>query len=72
MPLSEHFTLLEKLPKDDKEKVKAVSSMRHAGEQRRLHEAEVDRSMFGAEVTLPQFIEYLEFLQKTYPQWMLS
>jgi hypothetical protein len=72
MPLSEHFTMLEKPPKDDKEKIKAASTMRHAGEQRRLHEAEVDRSMFGAEVTLSQFIEYLEFLQKTYPQWMLS
>ena len=44
--------------------------MRQAGEQRRLHEAEYDRGMFGAELTLAQFTEYLEFLQKNYPKWV--
>jgi hypothetical protein len=74
LPLSKHFTRLEKADagKDKKEKAKSVVTMRQAGEQRRLHEAEYDRGLFGAELTLAQFTEYLEFLQKNYPKWMIS
>jgi hypothetical protein len=73
LPLSEQFTRLEKPDKKDKkDKTKSIATMRHAGEQRRLHEAEYDRGMFGAELTLAQFTEYLEFLQKNYPKWMIS
>lgn len=74
LPLSEQFTRLEKPDnrKDKKDKTKSVATMRQAGEQRRLHEAEYDRGMFGAELTLAQFTEYLEFLQKNYPKWMIS
>jgi hypothetical protein len=72
MPLFDHFVRLQKADKDEKEKTKSVTNMRRAGEQRRLHEAEYDRSIFGAELTLPQFITYLEFLQKNYPKWMIS
>jgi hypothetical protein len=73
LPLSDQFTRLEKPDKKDKkDKTKSVATMRQAGEQRRLHEAEYDRGMFGAELTLAQFTEYLEFLQKNYPKWMIS
>ncbi|MDQ7024447.1 MAG: hypothetical protein Q9P01_14120 [Anaerolineae bacterium] len=72
LPLSEHFTMLERNKKSKKEKTKTSTNMRHAGEQRRLHEAEYNRGIIGAEVTLSEFTEYIEFLQKNYAKWMIS
>lgn len=72
LPFSQHFTMLERDKKNKKEKTKTSTNMRRAGEQRRLHEAEYDRGVFGAEVTLPEFIDYIEFLQKNYATWMIS
>ena len=70
--LAHHFTTLQKEKKSKDEKLKSVGNMRLAGEQRRLHEAEYDRGIFGAEVTYSQFLEYVEHLQKNYAKWMLS
>jgi hypothetical protein len=69
MPLKHAFDILQ-----PPEKVKAGSGreMRLAGQQRRLHTAEKVREMNGAEMTLPQFEQYIEFLQKNYPSWMLT
>ncbi len=45
--------------------------MRLAGEQRRLHKAEAQRWMYGAEMTQADFSAYLDYLQNQFPQWML-
>lgn len=71
LPLAGHFQKLEK-PNKNRDDKNTLRNMRQAGEQRRLHEAEIDRSYNGAEITFAQFVDYLEFLQKTYPRWMLS
>lgn len=73
-PLSEHFTKLVKDDKKDKDKDKSkpAVNIRQAGEQRRLHQAEYDRGINGAEITFSQFKTYLEFLQKNYHKWMIS
>jgi hypothetical protein len=72
LPLSSSFTKLERKKKETKKKTKAVANMREAGEQRRLQTAEFVRGMDGGDINLDQFIEYIEFLQANYPQWMLS
>lgn len=56
------------------EKVKAAAGrdMRLAGQQRRLHTAEKIREINGAEMSLQQFEQYIMFLQKQYPSWMLT
>lgn len=61
------FTKLEK-PKstDDKQQ----SSLRQAGEQRRLLAAEQDRGYNGAELTLEEFQAYLAYLQTHHADWM--
>lgn len=58
------FTLLEK-PKD------AKANLKVAGLQRRLLTAEQIRSTNGAEVTLEQFQQIIDDLQRRYPLWML-
>lgn len=74
MPLSSSFTKLErKKTKDsDKRKNQSVTSMRQAGEQRRLQMAEFVRGMDGGDISFEQFCDYIEFLQATFPQWMIS
>lgn len=64
-----HFTQLEKKDKK-KNKDSSVSSMRRAGEQRRLFEAETDRSHFGAELQQAAFVQFVERLQADFPAWM--
>lgn len=44
--------------------------LRLAGEQRRLHLAESNRWVSGAEVSNDDFIAYIRYLQGQYPQWM--
>jgi hypothetical protein len=68
----EYADLFTKLAKDKKrnDDNKSVMNMRHAGEQRRLREAEQDRGIFGAEMTFEQFNRYIQFLQTHYPDWM--
>lgn len=46
------------------------SRMRLAGLQRRLHDAETDRSLLGAEMTPEQFNQFLAYLQENFPKWM--
>ena len=70
--MADRFTTLIKRDRNKDKEKPAGGSMRRAGEQRRLHEAEYDRGMNGAEVTLEQFIEYLDHLQLNYPSWMIS
>jgi hypothetical protein len=44
--------------------------LRLAGEQRRLRDAENHRWMFGAEMSPPDFIAYLNRLKAQFPEWM--
>lgn len=68
-----HHKLFTKLEKEDKKDEKPkVSSMKRAGEQRRLFEAELERSVIGAELRLDQFIDFIDVLQEKYPDWMVS
>lgn len=48
----------------------AREDLRLAGEQRRLREAENNRWMYGAEMTPPDFITYLDRIQTQFPEWM--
>jgi len=61
------FTRLER-PKRTDDRTK--TSMRQAGEQRRLLEAEQDRGYNGAELTVEEFKSYLKHLQTNHPSWM--
>jgi hypothetical protein len=74
MPLSSSFTKLErKKEKDtDNQKSKSITTMREAGEQRRLQMAEFVRGMDGGDIDYEQFCDYIQFLQANYPQWMIS
>lgn len=66
LPLAERF---EKLQRPSKVDTKSESSMKLAGQQRRLHEAEQDRGWDGAELTREQFVDYIQHLQQHY-KWM--
>lgn len=64
---SDQFKLLasKRKGKDD-----AREDLRMAGEQRRLHEAENNRWLFGAEMTPPDFIAYVARIKAQFPEWM--
>lgn len=68
LPFWSQFTALQRKSK----KIDAASDreLKLAGEQRRLHQAELDRGDAGAEMTLEQFTEYIAHLQKQFPRWM--
>ncbi|MCA9889175.1 MAG: hypothetical protein KC546_12425 [Anaerolineae bacterium] len=68
LPLSNHFKMLE--AKKSGDSGASVRDMRQAGAQRRLHEAERDRSMNGAELQIDQFMDYINTLQTNFPRWM--
>jgi hypothetical protein len=53
-----------------KGKEDAREDLRMAGEQRRLHEAENNRWLFGAEMTPPDFIKYVTRIKAQFPEWM--
>lgn len=73
MPLSQMFVLLERRKKADPQTdLGSRQHMRKAGEQRRIHEAEVIRQFDGGDMHQEHFFELLQFLQATYPQWMIS
>jgi len=63
--LANHFTKLESKKGSGK-----AENLKLAGLQRRLHDAEADRSLFGAEMHTEQFLTYLNYLQTHYPDWM--
>jgi len=71
MPLSNRFTKLEKEKKDKKKNLSSASTMRRAGEQKRLYEGEVVRQLVGGDMLFEQFIETIEFMQTQYPHWMI-
>jgi hypothetical protein len=48
----------------------AREDLRVAGEQRRLRDAENNRWMFGAEMTPPDFMAYVNRIQNQFPEWM--
>lgn len=68
LPLHDEFTLLE--AKKAPSKGGSIRDMRHAGEQRRLHDAERERGEDGAEMSLEHFTRFLETLQESFPKWM--
>jgi hypothetical protein len=72
MPLSSSFSKLERKKEDKKQKAKSATRIREAGEQRRLQNAEFVRSINGGDITFEQFIDYIQFLQVNYPEWMIS
>lgn len=68
MRLASYFRRLT----DPKKQKEDSQSIRLAGEQRRLYEAEHIRGLDGAEVTFEQFETYLDYLQNTFPKWMIT
>lgn len=66
------FVTYFKRLKDPKKQKEDTKSLRLAGEQRRLYEAERIRGINGAEVTFEQFEAYLAYLQSTFPKWMIT
>lgn len=66
----EHHTMFTQLQKEDKNGKNKQGSIKRAGAQRRLFDAELERGVFGAEMTLEQFKDYLETLYHKYPDWM--
>lgn len=72
MPFSDRFTKLERKKESDENVTKSASSMRMAGQQRRLYEAEQNRGMNGGELTLEQFKQVLQYLHENYPEWVNS
>jgi hypothetical protein len=63
LPLHKQFTKLEKETSQDE-------NMKLAGIQRRLHIAESQRGMYGAEMPFEQFIHYIQTLEHNFPTWM--
>lgn len=63
----QHFTMLISKKEQDKQQ---GGDLRLAGEQRRLHLAESNRWVSGAELSNDDFIAYIRYLQEQYPQWM--
>lgn len=64
--LASQFTRLE----SKKNTSGKTESLKLAGLQRRLHDAETDRSLYGAEMTNEQFVNYITHLQTHFPDWM--
>jgi hypothetical protein len=66
-PAAEQFKTLvgKRKGKDD-----AREDLRVAGEQRRLHDAENNRWLFGAEMTPPDFVTYVARRKTQFPEWM--
>lgn len=71
MPYADAFHRLERRRKR-KAKTESIREMKAAGAQRRLYEAEIERGLYGAEVTLDEFIILMEYLQTHYPKWMIE
>jgi hypothetical protein len=72
MPFSERFIKLERKKESDDKVARSASSMRIAGQQRRLYEAEQHRGMTGGELTFEQFKQFLQYLHENYPEWLNS
>lgn len=68
LPASGQYSALTRPDRDAKRS--SERDMRLAGQQRRLHEAEMDRGMSGAELSLEQYIECFDTLQAKFPKWM--
>lgn len=68
---TDHLVTLESKKQPDAFKPNE-NTIRLAGIQRRLHDAETDRSLHGAEMTPEQFNQYLTYLQEYFPKWMPS
>jgi len=68
-PEAERFTRLERKQGGDSA-VGGGKSVRLAGQQRRLMEAEGARGLYGAEVTLEEMQTILDHLTAHYPRWM--
>ena len=68
----EHHKMFIQLQKEDKDDKKKQGSIKRAGAQRRLFDAELERGVFGAEMTLDQFKTYLQVLHDKYPDWVTS
>lgn len=65
MPLSKHYYLLQA-------KKGVESDMRKAGQEKRLHDAEMYRWNEGAELSLEDYTRYVAYLKENFPDWMLS
>jgi hypothetical protein len=68
MPASRLFTLL--MGKKELQNQNAERDLRLAGQQRRLHTAETQRWMDGAEMSITDFENYVSHLQIQFPKWM--
>lgn len=71
MPLATAFIKLEKPDYDNRSKNKNKTSIRTAGEQKRLHDAEIARQIVGGDMLLEDFVDMIAFFQKQYPRWMI-
>lgn len=66
----ERFTALKSRKKDGRNKQTGRDDLLMAGEQRRLFQAENQRWMSGAEMSVPDFTAFLDTLKQNYPEWM--
>ncbi len=57
------------LSKKEREKNDAPQSLRQAGEERRLREAEEHRWLAGAEMTPADFIAFLDLMDRQFAEW---
>lgn len=68
LPLTGQYVKL--MRKKEVERAESEREMRLAGQQRRLHTAEYDRSLAGAEMERQHFEQYLRALQERFAEWM--
>ena len=66
----ERFTALKSRKKDGKDRQSGRDDLLMAGEQRRLYQAENQRWLTGAEMTVAHFTTYLDTLKQVFPEWM--
>jgi hypothetical protein len=71
LKLAKQFDVLQR-PDRLKSNANSAQEMKLAGKMRRMHDAEKVRGLEGAEVTFEQFEQYIQFLQDSYPAWMLK
>lgn len=63
LPYSKHYYLLQA-------KKGTETDMRKAGQERRLHDAEMYRWNEGAELSQADYAQYVAYLKEHFPQWM--
>ncbi len=74
LAIANSFTTLQKRNAEQTSSASLTSrgSVRQAGEQKRLYDAEIARQLVGGDMLFDDFVAMIEFLQTIYPQWMIQ